>query len=242
MPGGDRQVAADDAVAAHEAPLEVEHVHRAAAAAASSRRSRPNSSAITAFGAVPRDERVAVRAVGRDQVVGVAQRARRADDRRLLADRQVQEAADLRLRVHLAGALLEAPDQHHRLEPLARGVGLGQGRRRPRRAAPRDRPRRPCPRHGVGRVSSASGAPRSARGTACGDWLTAASAAPARDELVGLELRQVRAQRAHERRASRGGGPRSSTTSPASRSRRPRCGRRGRARRAAPGASPPRAR
>ena len=36
--GGDRQVAADDPVAAHEALLEVEHVHRAAAALARRRR------------------------------------------------------------------------------------------------------------------------------------------------------------------------------------------------------------
>ena len=71
-------------------------------------------------------ERVAVRAVGRDQVVVVAHRPRRPDDRRLLADREVQEAADLRLGVHLAGALLEAADQRHRRQPLARDGGLGQ--------------------------------------------------------------------------------------------------------------------
>src|SRR5271156_4774526 len=38
----------------------------------------------------------------------------------------MQEAADLRPRVHLARALLEATDQGHRLEPLARGLGLWQ--------------------------------------------------------------------------------------------------------------------
>ena len=68
-----------------------------------------------------------MRAVGRDQVVVVAHRARRADDRRLLADREVQEAADLGLGVHLARALLEAADEHHRLQPLAGDVGLGKG-------------------------------------------------------------------------------------------------------------------
>ena len=67
-----------------------------------------------------------MRAVGGDQVVLVAHRADGADDRRLLADREVQEAADLRLRVHLARALLEAADEHHRLEPLARGVAVRQ--------------------------------------------------------------------------------------------------------------------
>jgi hypothetical protein len=71
-------------------------------------------------------ERVPVRAVRGDEVVLVAQRARRADDRRLLADREVQESADLRLRVHLARALLEAADEHHRREPLAGGVRFGE--------------------------------------------------------------------------------------------------------------------
>src|SRR3712207_8691343 len=47
-----------------------------------------------------------------------SQRARGADDRRLLADREVQEAADLGLGVHLAGALLEAPDEEHGPQPL----------------------------------------------------------------------------------------------------------------------------
>ena len=123
--GGERQVAADDPVAAHEALLEVEHVHRAAAALA-----QPVDAAEElghdAVGVRAARERVAVRAVRRDEVVLVAQRARRADDRRLLADREVQEAADLRLGVHLAGALLEAADEHHRRQPLARDVGLGE--------------------------------------------------------------------------------------------------------------------
>ena len=67
-----------------------------------------------------------VRPVGGDEVVLVAHRAGGADDRGLLADREVQEAADLGLGVHLAGALLEAADQQHGLEPLARHAGLGQ--------------------------------------------------------------------------------------------------------------------
>jgi hypothetical protein len=67
-----------------------------------------------------------VLAVGREQVVGVLHRAGGADDRRLLADRQMQEAADLGLGVHLAGALLEAADQQHRPEPFAAGVRVRQ--------------------------------------------------------------------------------------------------------------------
>jgi hypothetical protein len=88
---------------------------------------RPKSSAMTPLGSVPAHERVAVRAVGRDQVVVVAHRARRADDRRLLADREVQEAADLGLGVHLSRALLEAADEHHRLQPFAGYVALWKG-------------------------------------------------------------------------------------------------------------------
>jgi hypothetical protein len=38
----------------------------------------------------------------------------------------VQEAADLRLGVHLPGALLEAPDQQHPIEDRYRGVLVGQ--------------------------------------------------------------------------------------------------------------------
>ena len=108
--GGERQVAADDPVAAHEAVLEVEHVHRAAAAVRDAVLAAEQLGH-HAVGIGPAGQRVAVRAVGRDQVVLVAQRAAGADDRRLLADRQVQEAADLGLRVHLPRALLEAADR-----------------------------------------------------------------------------------------------------------------------------------
>ena len=122
-PRGEREVAPDDPVAAHEALLRVEHVHRAAAALAH---------AVLAAEQLGHDvvrvrparERVAVGAVGGDQVVVVAHRAHGADDGGLLADREVQEAADLRLGVHLARALLEAADERHRLEPLAGRVGL----------------------------------------------------------------------------------------------------------------------
>ena len=119
--GGERQVAADDPVAAHEAPLEVEHVHRAAAAVRHAVLA-PEQLRHHAVGIGAARERVPVRAVGRDQVVVVAHRAHGADDRRLLADRQVQEAADLGLGVHLARALLEVADEHHRPQPLPRRV------------------------------------------------------------------------------------------------------------------------
>ena len=72
-------------------------------------------------------DRVAVGAVGADQVVVVAHRRGGADDRRLLADREVQEAADLGLLVLLAGPLLEAADQQHRGEPFLRDCRIRKG-------------------------------------------------------------------------------------------------------------------
>ena len=110
----------------------------------------------------PAHERVAVRAVCRDQVVAVAQRAGAADDRRLLADRQVQEAADLGSRVHLARALLEAPDERHRREPLARDVRLGKvGHQLPRYSSARGT-------HPPRAAESSARSARASREAACG--------------------------------------------------------------------------
>jgi len=69
---------------------------------------------------------VAVGAVGADQVVIRAHHRGGADDRRLLADRQVQEAAGLGLLILAPGLLLEAADQRHRLEQLAAGGLVGK--------------------------------------------------------------------------------------------------------------------
>ena len=70
--------------------------------------------------------RVAVLAVGRDDVVLVLERGDRADAHGLLPDDQVEEAADLALRVGLRGGLLEAADREHlavqRRELLGRGL------------------------------------------------------------------------------------------------------------------------
>ena len=123
--GGDRQVAADDPVAAHEAVLAVEDVHRAAAAAAgavdAAEELRHHPLGVGAAG-----DRVAVGAVGADQVVLVAHHRGGADDRRLLADRQVQEAAGFGPLVLAPGLLLEAADQRHPREQLVTGGGVGQ--------------------------------------------------------------------------------------------------------------------
>ena len=72
-------------------------------------------------------DRVAVGAVGADQVVGVAHRADGADDRRLLTDRQMQEPADLGAGVLLAGTLLEPADEQHCGEPFLRDCRIRKG-------------------------------------------------------------------------------------------------------------------
>ena len=125
QPGGDRQVAADDPVAAHEAPLGVEDVHRAAAAAAGAV-DAAEELGHHPLGVGAAGDRVAVGAVGADQVVLVAHHRGGADDRRLLADRQVQEAAGFGPLVLAPRLLLEAADQRHAGEELVRGGGVRQ--------------------------------------------------------------------------------------------------------------------
>jgi len=115
---------APDRLAEH--PVRVDDVHPGSAAAPRDAVLAPEQLRHHVARVAPAGERVAVRAVGRDEVVLVAHRTHGSDDRGLLADREVQEAADLRLGVHLARALLEAPDQRHRLQPLPRGAGVGE--------------------------------------------------------------------------------------------------------------------
>ena len=111
-PDGQRQAAADDRVAAVEAAWGVEDVHRAAAAAAAALDAAEHLGH-DRLGRDAAGQRVAVLAVGgHDRVVRV-ERLHAADGHRLLADVQVQEAADLGRAVQLDAALLEAPDAEH---------------------------------------------------------------------------------------------------------------------------------
>ena len=109
---GHRQVAAHDAVSPEVAEGDVVEVHAAALAAAD-----PGGLAAelgqerTRVGAA--GERVAVVAVGGDEVVVGAQEAHRPDPHRFLSDVEVEEAADLPLDVELGAALLEAADEEH---------------------------------------------------------------------------------------------------------------------------------
>ena len=148
-------------------------------------------------------ERVAVGAVGGDQVVAVAQRPRRADDRRLLADRQVQEAADLGLGVHLAGALLEAPDQ--RASSPATRV-----RRRVRAASA---PRAPGEPGATWSAIAGATIPRAGQEPRSG-VRTGPGVLPLDDEgRASSWARSVRSARASRARAA-ARGPRTATTSP----------------------------
>src|SRR4051794_23937833 len=69
---------------------------------------------------------MSVRAVGADQVVLLAHHRGGAEDRRLLADRQMEEAARFGSLVLTPGLLLEAPDQAHPREQLVTGGGVGE--------------------------------------------------------------------------------------------------------------------
>ncbi len=117
-PGGERDVAADDGVAAQEALLDVEEVHRAALALGAAGRLAEQFG----HGGVCTDapgERVAVIAVCRDHIIGVAQRADRAYGDRFLSAVLMKEAADLvPLLIHHLRPLLEAADQHHLAKPV----------------------------------------------------------------------------------------------------------------------------
>jgi hypothetical protein len=110
--GRDRHVAPDDAIAAKEVRVLVEQVHRAAEPlheagllAIQLREDGPRRDTLGVG--------VAMLAIGRDHVVLGLERGDRADAYSFLADDEVQEAADLALRVRLGGGLLHAPDCEH---------------------------------------------------------------------------------------------------------------------------------
>jgi hypothetical protein len=121
----DRQVPADDAPAAEEAPVDVEQVHRAAVAAGDAGRLAEQLGHHAGRLGADRQRRAVV-AVAREQVVGLAERLDGADVGRLLADREVAVAADPGPRVLLLRALLEAADQHHLAEDAPRRRGIAE--------------------------------------------------------------------------------------------------------------------
>ncbi len=113
--GRQRNVAADDPVPSQESGGGVEDMHRAALAARRPGRLPEQLGHYCAAGE-PAGQRVAVFAVGADDVIVGSERGHDAHRHRFLADVEVAESADLAERVGLAGLFLEPPDQQHLAE------------------------------------------------------------------------------------------------------------------------------
>ena len=111
--GGERQVLADDGVAAVHEPLPVEIMHGTAQALRAARglAEEFRHAGIRARAA---GQRVTVGAVGGDKVIVRPGGRHGTGDHRLLADVEVAEAADaVATLVLLGGALLETADEEH---------------------------------------------------------------------------------------------------------------------------------
>src|SRR3954466_4351450 len=113
-PGGERELAADDAPAAVVAAAHVEQVHGAAAPMRAAV-PPPEQLRHDRLRRDPAREREAVAAVARDEQVGLVHGAHGADARRLLARREMAVAADLRGLVLALGLRLEDADEQHLL-------------------------------------------------------------------------------------------------------------------------------
>jgi hypothetical protein len=107
--------------------LAVHQVHRAAEPAADAG-AAPEELGHHGLGVAAAGERLPVLAVGGGDGVGVAQRGDRAHHGRLLADGEVEEAADAAAHVLLGRPLLEAADEPHRLEHAPHQLRLRPGR------------------------------------------------------------------------------------------------------------------
>ena len=130
--GGGGDAAADDAEAADEAVLDVDHVHRArppaAHAGGAAEHLGDQRVGVGALG-----ERVAVAAVGAGEVVAGLERRAHADRHGLLAGAQVRGAVDLALEEQPLHLGLEQADQQHppvALEVRRRRLGVDRGARR----------------------------------------------------------------------------------------------------------------
>ena len=101
-------------MAAEELLLAAEHVHRAALAPGIAA-APPGQLGHDALGVHAGGQHMAVIAIGGDDLIALLKRHLHADDDRFLADIEMAEAADETHAVKLAGLLLEAADQQHRL-------------------------------------------------------------------------------------------------------------------------------
>src|SRR3989441_13180735 len=101
-PGPERDMPAHDPVPPHESLPDVEQMHRAALALRAPGGFAEQLGHHRAGGDAAR-QRLAVLAVGGDDVIVVAQRRERADRHRLLSDVEMAEPTDLAQRVRLRG-------------------------------------------------------------------------------------------------------------------------------------------
>ncbi len=110
--GGDDELRADDGLAAQQPMLGAVHVHRAALAATTAGHFAVqlchDSAWLDTLG-----DGMPVLAIAAEDVIGRAQRGDGPHASRLLADVQVEEAADLAQGVGLASLLFELPDERH---------------------------------------------------------------------------------------------------------------------------------
>ena len=106
------QLPADDGVAAHEARLGIEQVHRAAASLGDARLlAEQLSHDPVRIDAASED--VAVLTVVREHIIAGFQRGHHPDDGGLFAKIEMAVAADLGPGIHLAGLLFEAANHDH---------------------------------------------------------------------------------------------------------------------------------
>ena len=127
-----RQMAADDRVAAEESLLDVEEVHGAPLPLRAARR-LPHLFAHRGPGLHAASEGVAVIAIGGDHIVVFSENADRTDRNRLLSAIEVTETADFLILVKHGRPLFKAADQQHLPEPsqslISRDLRLGLGLR-----------------------------------------------------------------------------------------------------------------
>src|SRR5438876_64571 len=164
-PGGDRHVAADDGPPAEEPLRRVEEVHRPAPSPARSGRTavelghgRP--------GVARASQVVGMLPVRRDDVVGRLRGRDGPDADRLLADVEVEKAADLPLRVGFRRGLLETAAERHAPIEVEQEAGIHKKRNLDYRGFTRTGKRRPqSSATRAGSASWLSSSPRAAART-----------------------------------------------------------------------------
>ena len=120
---GDRAGFADDRIAAHEAALAIEHMHRAAHTFAHARRAAEQLRHDLARRRAAH-QRMGMLAVSADDVIGRAGGVDHAGGDGLLAGIEMQKADDVAFAVFLRRALLECARQQHVAEHVMQGFAF----------------------------------------------------------------------------------------------------------------------